>query len=116
MDHADKDPSTAIICDVKDELQMTYSSNEIVQETVRSNVMENIAKNEQSDDDNCNFFDDVNPVVPTKLMRNSRDQSAKPALKCICDMCGKRFFKKHRLVSHLRQHVGLKVCVTIKFH
>lgn len=45
-----------------------------------------------------------------KRKRNMRDdsQTAKEKTKMICDICQKVFYKKHRLESHIRNHMGLK--------
>lgn len=45
-----------------------------------------------------------------KKTRNIREdnQTGKEKSKMVCDMCQKVFYKKHRLESHMRNHMGLK--------
>lgn len=39
----------------------------------------------------------------------TKSESADKKSTLTCDECGKKFFKKHRLEGHLREHQGLKV-------
>lgn len=97
-----------------DAISFTAADDVTKEEKSDSNVVDAI----ESDDaaasaDSTNYFNDSAPTkTAQKRMRNRqkpRDRRTPSTLNLTCDMCGKRFFKKHRLECHLRLHVGLKV-------
>lgn len=86
---------------------------------------DNLDVDDESEDDNDDDYnededeeeDDVlssdggikKEVVVKRKKKKSKKKDASPKDLFKCDMCDKRFFKKHRLEGHLRTHQGLKV-------
>lgn len=76
----------------------------------------NYEDDDDGDDDDGNDDDDVSSdgikketVVTKRRKKKTKNKDSPPKDLFKCDLCDKRFFKKHRLEGHLRTHQGLKV-------
>lgn len=77
------------------------------------------SEDDDNDDEDYNEDEDVlssdgivikkEVVVKRKRKKRNRNKDVPQKDLFKCDMCDKRFFKKHRLEGHLRTHQGLKV-------
>lgn len=58
---------------------------------------------------------DADANTDSEMSKNNLETKSDSAPKkstLTCETCGKKFFKLHRLEGHLRQHQGLKVCLS----
>lgn len=59
---------------------------------------------------------DIDATADSEIDKNNlkpKSDSVNKKSTLTCDTCGKKFFKLHRLEGHLRQHQGLKVCLSL---
>lgn len=65
---------------------------------------------EESNDDGDNEIDETNENTQKKRKKSkTKKKNNTPSEVLPCSLCPKKFFKKHRLEAHIRQHNGLKV-------